>query len=61
MTAVAGEFPRALGAAAAHSSIDHILVSQALKERVRACSIDKLPRTNERPSDHAPVLVEIAN
>ena len=41
--------------------IDHILVSQALKERVRACSIDKLPRKNERPSDHAPVLVEIAN
>ena len=41
--------------------IDHILVSQALKERVRACSIDKLPRKNERPSDHAPVRVEIAN
>ena len=40
--------------------IDHILVSQALKERVRACSIDKLPRKNERPSDHAPVLVDIA-
>ena len=41
--------------------IDHILVSQALKERVRACSIDKLPRKNERPSDHAPVRVEIAH
>ena len=40
--------------------IDHILVSQALKERVRACSIDKLPRKNERPSDHAPVRVDIA-
>jgi len=40
--------------------IDHILVSQALKDRVQTCVIDKLPRKNERPSDHAPVLVEIA-
>jgi exodeoxyribonuclease-3 len=40
--------------------IDHILVSEALRGRVTACSIDKLPRKNERPSDHAPVLVEIA-
>ncbi len=39
--------------------IDHILVSEALRPQVRACSIDKLPRKNERPSDHAPVLVEI--
>jgi exodeoxyribonuclease-3 len=38
--------------------IDHILVSDALKARVVACSIDKLPRKNERPSDHAPVLLE---
>jgi exodeoxyribonuclease-3 len=35
--------------------IDHILVSDALKGRVCACAIDKLPRKNERPSDHAPV------
>lgn len=40
--------------------IDHILVSQALKADVRACSIDKLPRKNERPSDHAPVIVDLA-
>jgi exodeoxyribonuclease-3 len=40
--------------------IDHILVSDALKPKVTACSIDKLPRKNERPSDHAPVVVEIA-
>ncbi|MGA0612641.1 exodeoxyribonuclease III [Caldimonas sp. KR1-144] len=39
--------------------IDHILVSDALKASVKACSIDKLPRKNERPSDHAPVLAEI--
>jgi exodeoxyribonuclease-3 len=41
--------------------IDHILVSDALKGRVTACSIDKAPRKNERPSDHAPVLVELAD
>ena len=39
--------------------IDHILVSEALKTRVTACTIDKLPRKNERPSDHAPVVVEL--
>jgi exodeoxyribonuclease III len=39
--------------------IDHILVSEALRPRVKACTIDKAPRKNERPSDHAPVLVEI--
>ena len=40
--------------------IDHNLVSPALKPRVQACSIDKLPRKNERPSDHAPVLVTLS-
>jgi len=40
--------------------IDHILVSDALRGAVTACSIDKAPRKNERPSDHAPVLVETA-
>ena len=39
--------------------IDHILVSEALKPGVRSCVIDKLPRRNERPSDHAPVVVEL--
>jgi exodeoxyribonuclease-3 len=39
--------------------IDHILVSEALKPAVAACTIDKLPRKNERPSDHAPVIVEV--
>ena len=39
--------------------IDHILVSAALQPRVGACLIDKLPRKNERPSDHAPVIVEL--
>jgi exodeoxyribonuclease-3 len=40
--------------------IDHILVSQALKRHVEACHIDKLPRKNERPSDHAPVVLTLA-
>jgi exodeoxyribonuclease III len=39
--------------------IDHILVSETLKPRVQACNIDKAPRKNERPSDHAPVVVEL--
>jgi len=39
--------------------IDHILVSEALRPAVRACAIDKLPRKNERPSDHAPVTVTL--
>ena len=40
--------------------IDHILVSNALKPQVASCMIDKLPRKNERPSDHAPVLLTLA-
>jgi exodeoxyribonuclease III len=37
--------------------IDHILVSEPLKPHVESCTIDRLPRKNERPSDHAPVTV----
>ncbi len=40
--------------------IDHILVSAALRPALQACSIDKTPRKNERPSDHAPVIAEFA-
>ena len=40
--------------------IDHILVSEALRPRVQSCVIDKAPRKNERPSDHAPVVLSIA-
>lgn len=39
--------------------IDHILVSNALKPLVKCCVIDKTPRQNERPSDHAPVILEL--
>lgn len=40
--------------------IDHILVSEALKASVTSCTIDKAPRKNERPSDHAPVVAVIS-
>jgi exodeoxyribonuclease III len=39
--------------------IDHILVSEALKPQVKSCSVDRTPRKWEKPSDHAPVTVEI--
>jgi exodeoxyribonuclease-3 len=39
--------------------IDHILVSGPLRSRVAHCVIDKLPRKNERPSDHAPVVIDL--
>ncbi len=39
--------------------IDHILVSNALRPLVKGCLIDKTPRKNERPSDHAPVMAEL--
>lgn len=39
--------------------IDHILVSHALQDQVRSCTIDRAPRKNERPSDHAPVVLEL--
>lgn len=41
--------------------IDHILISHALKDKARACWIDKTPRQNERPSDHAPVLIALTD
>ena len=39
--------------------IDHILLSEALKDKCIASMIDKEPRTWEQPSDHAPVIAEI--
>ena len=40
--------------------IDHILVSPALKAVAKTCAIDKMPRKNERPSDHAPVVLTLS-
>lgn len=39
--------------------IDHVLLSAALAERCTGASIDREPRSWERPSDHAPVLATI--
>jgi exodeoxyribonuclease-3 len=38
--------------------IDHILLSNELSSNCIDCVIDKEPRKNERPSDHAPVMVD---
>ena len=40
--------------------IDHILVSEALRGGVTACTIDRAPRKNPQPSDHTPVVVTLA-
>lgn len=39
--------------------IDHILLSSALAKRCTACTIDRLPRKWEQPSDHAPVTATL--
>lgn len=41
--------------------IDHILASTDCAARCRACRIDRVPRTWERPSDHTPVIAEFAD
>lgn len=41
--------------------IDHVLLTQALADRCVSSQIDSLPRKSERPSDHAPVWVELAD
>ena len=40
--------------------IDLVLVSSALQDRCRASYVDKQPRTSERPSDHAPGILELS-
>ncbi|MGH8145390.1 MAG: exodeoxyribonuclease III [Rhodanobacteraceae bacterium] len=41
--------------------IDLVLASRGLRERMAAASIDRTPRTWERPSDHTPAVLELAN
>ena len=41
--------------------IDHILLSDALKPLCVGCHIDREPRGNEQPSDHAPVVAELVS
>ena len=40
--------------------IDHILLSDALRPLAAACAVDVAPRKNERPSDHAPVVLTLS-
>jgi exodeoxyribonuclease-3 len=40
--------------------IDHLLLSEALKQRCTACIIDRVPRKWEQPSDHTPVVATFA-
>ncbi len=40
--------------------IDHIWTSTPLAERCTDCWIDREPRSNDRPSDHAPVVANFA-
>jgi exodeoxyribonuclease-3 len=39
--------------------IDHFLLSPRLAERLKSCEIDMEPRAQEKPSDHAPIIVEL--
>lgn len=50
-----GSFSRNLG-----WRIDHIYPSPGLESRITRCWIDPEPRKLERPSDHLPLLAEIA-
>lgn len=40
--------------------IDHILISEPLVPLCKSCVIDREPRKRDRPSDHTPVVVELA-
>ena len=40
--------------------IDHILLTPALAESCVSCTIDRVPRGWQQPSDHAPVVAEFA-
>ncbi|MEC4805222.1 MAG: exodeoxyribonuclease III [Jaaginema sp. PMC 1079.18] len=39
--------------------IDHLYVTPSLGDRALTCTIDKEPRSWEKPSDHTPVILEI--
>ncbi len=39
--------------------IDHFLLSPKLTGRLKSCEIDVGPRAQEKPSDHAPIMVEL--
>ena len=39
--------------------IDHIYISKQLSSKLKSCVIDSSPRANLRPSDHAPVMIDL--
>lgn len=39
--------------------IDHIYISKELSSKLKSCVIDSSPRSNLRPSDHAPVMIDL--
>jgi len=39
--------------------IDHIYISKELSSQLKSCVIDSSPRENLRPSDHAPVMIDL--
>jgi len=39
--------------------IDHIYISNELSSKLKSCVIDSSPRGNLRPSDHAPVMIDL--
>ncbi len=49
-------FPKNVG-----MRIDHLLVSATLLGRIAACDIDRDMRKGKKPSDHAPVWLELAD
>ena len=51
----AGAWPRNRGI-----RIDHFLTSPSLTDRLIGCEIDKTPRGWDTPSDHTPIIIEIA-
>ncbi len=40
--------------------IDHIYISKELSSKLKSCVIDSSPRGNLRPSDHAPVMIDLS-
>ncbi len=39
--------------------IDHIYITRELTSKLKSCVIDSEPRANLRPSDHAPVMIDL--
>lgn len=40
--------------------IDHFLLSPAVTDRLQSCAVDTAPRGLDNPSDHTPIIIELA-